>query len=177
MDWLIDEFLRNVLGLERVADVFGVLVSAAFVVSILLCVRVVWAKGTRPNAALAWIATLLALPVVGALLYLIIGENRVGAIRRRRHARIVRAGCAPDSEWKDPRVLGTSMSTADTQMAHLGEASGGPLALGGNRVQLSGDPAEQLRWMVEDIDAAARSADLLFYIFEDDATGDRKSVV
>ena len=126
MDWLIDEFLRNVLGLERVADVFGVLVSAAFVVSILLCVRVVWAKGTRPNAALAWIATLLALPVVGALLYLIIGENRVGAIRRRRHARIVRAGCAPDSEWKDPRVLGTSMSTADTQMAHLGEASGGP---------------------------------------------------
>jgi phosphatidylserine/phosphatidylglycerophosphate/cardiolipin synthase-like enzyme len=171
MDWLIDEFLRNVLGLERVADVFGVLVSAAFVVSILLCVRVVWAKGTRPNAALAWIATLLALPVVGALLYLIIGENRVGAIRRRRHARIVRAGCAPDSEWKDPRVLGTSMSTADTQMAHLGEASGGPLALGGNRVQLSGDPAEQLRWMVEDIDAAARSADLLFYIFEDDAVG------
>jgi cardiolipin synthase len=171
MDWLIDEFLRNVLGLERVADVFGVLVSAAFVVSILLCVRVVWAKGTRPNAALAWIATLLALPVVGALFYLIIGENRVGAIRRRRHARIVRAGCAPDSEWKDPRVLGTSMSTADTQMAHLGEASGGPLALGGNRVQLSGDPAEQLRWMVEDIDAAARSADLLFYIFEDDATG------
>ena len=79
MDWLIDEFLRDVLGLERVADVFGVLVSVAFVVSILLCVRVVWAKGTRPNAALAWIATLLALPVVGALLYLIIGENRVGA--------------------------------------------------------------------------------------------------
>ncbi|NBQ14703.1 MAG: hypothetical protein EBU31_08870, partial [Proteobacteria bacterium] len=138
MDWLIDELLRDVMGLERVADVFGVLVTVAFVVSILLCVRVVWAKGTRPNAALAWIATLLALPVVGALLYLIIGENRIGAIRRRRHARIVRAGCAPDAEWKDPRVLGTSMSTADTQMAHLGEASGGPLALGGNRVQLSG---------------------------------------
>ena len=72
MDWLIDEFLREVLGLERVADVFGALVSVAFVVSILLCVRVVWVKGTRPNAALAWIATLLALPVVGALLYLII---------------------------------------------------------------------------------------------------------
>jgi len=50
------------------------------------------------------------------------------AIRRRRHARIVHAGCASDADWKDPRVLGTSMSTADTQMAHLGEASGGPLA-------------------------------------------------
>ena len=56
-------------------------------------------------------------------------------------------------------------------MARLGESSGAPPVLGGNMLQLSGDPAEQLRWMVEDLDSAVTSADVLFYIFDEDATG------
>lgn len=171
MDWLIDQFLRQVLGLESVADWFGWLVAAAFLANLALCVRIVWAKGTRPNAALAWIAALFALPILGCFLYVVIGENRIGSVRRRRHARIMKAVGSLGDEWRDPRVLASSMSTADTQMAHLGERSGGPAVLNGNLVQLSGDPQEQLRWMVEDIDAARGSVDVLFYIFEEDSTG------
>jgi cardiolipin synthase len=171
MDWLIDQILRDVMGLERLANWFGWVVASVFCVNLLLTVRIIWAKGTRPNAALAWIATLFALPVAGCFLYVVIGENRIGARRRLRHARIRRAVRELGQEWKDPRALAAALSTNDTQMARLGESSGAPSVLGGNMVQLSGDPAEQLRWMVEDIDAAERSADLLFYIFEDDVTG------
>ena len=171
MDFLIEQFLRDVLGLERVADAFGWTWAVAFVVNVALAVRIVWAKAARPNAALAWLAALFAFPILGCFLYVVIGENRVGAVRRRRHARIMRAVESVEGGWKDPRVLGSSMSTADTQMAHLGESSGAPQVLNGNLVQLSGDPEEQVRWIIADVDAAQRTADALFYIFETDATG------
>jgi cardiolipin synthase len=171
MDFLIEEFLRDGLGLERVADVFGWTLAAAFVINVALAVRIVWSKAARPNAALAWLATLFAFPILGCVLYIVIGENRIGAVRRRRHARIMRAVEQVEGGWKDPRVLGSSMSTVDTQMAHLGESSGAPQVLNGNLVQLTGDPAEQVRWITSDIDAAVRTADALFYIFETDETG------
>jgi cardiolipin synthase len=173
MDRLVDQFLRDWLGMHGLADAIGWLVLAVYATNVLLCIRIVWKKGTRPNAALAWIAALFAFPVLGFLTYLVIGENRVGAVRRRRHARILRAAEGLDAGWKDPRVLAGNMSTVDTQMAHLGENSGAPAVLNGNLVQLSGDPEEQARWMTEDIDAAGSSADALFYIFECDATGRR----
>jgi cardiolipin synthase len=145
--------------------------AAAFVINVALAVRIVWSKAARPNAALAWLATLFAFPILGCVLYIVIGENRIGAVRRRRHARIMRAVEQVEGGWKDPRVLGSSMSTVDTQMAHLGESSGAPQVLNGNLVQLTGDPAEQVRWITSDIDAAVRTADALFYIFETDETG------
>jgi len=171
MDHLINQLLRETLGLPLVAGVFGWVVALAFVLNVGLSVRIIWVKGSRPNAALAWIATLFALPIFGLILYLVIGENRIGTIRRRRHARIVEEVAGISGVWSDPRVLASNMSTADTQMAHLGETSGAPAVLNGNLLQLSGDPAEQLRWMTEDIDAAQQSVDALFYIFEQDATG------
>ncbi|MEY4941947.1 MAG: hypothetical protein RL254_128, partial [Planctomycetota bacterium] len=171
MDHLINQLLRETLGLPLVASVFGWVVALAFVLNIGLSVRIIWVKGSRPNAALAWIATLFALPIVGLILYLVIGENRIGIVRRRRHARIVEEVANLSAAWSDPRVLASNMSTADTQMAHLGETSGAPAVLNGNLLQLSGDPDEQLRWMTEDIDAAQQSVDALFYIFEQDATG------
>ena len=173
MDWLIEQFLREVLGWQRVADAFAWTLAGVFIVNVALAVRIVWSKAARPNAALAWIAALFAFPILGCVLYVVIGENRVGATRRRRHARIMQAVERVGGGWKDPRVLGNDMSTEDTQMAHLGETSGAPPVLSGNAVQLSGDPGEQVRWMVTDIDAAARTADVLFYIFETDATGRR----
>jgi cardiolipin synthase len=174
MDWLIQHVLRERLGMHGLADAFVWLVALAFAVNVLFAVRVVFTKGSRPTAALAWITALFALPLLGAALYVIIGENRVGSVRRRRHARIVAAAeGALASVQRDPRVLAAAMSHPDMQLARLGEASGAPQALGGNLVQLTGDPEEQVRWMESDIDAAERSVDLLFYIWECDATGER----
>ena len=173
MDWLIEQLLREALGWERVANAFAWILVGAFALNVALAVRIVWSKAARPHAALAWLAALFAFPIVGCLVYLVIGENRIGSVRRRRHRRIMQAVGTVGGGWKDPRVLGNDMSTEDTQMAHLGETSGAPPVLNGNLVQLSGDPEEQVRWMVADIDAATRTADVLFYIFETDDTGRR----
>jgi len=173
VDWLIQRTLRDTLGMHGLADAFVWLVAVAFVVNVALAVRVVFAKGARPNAALAWIATLFALPILGAALYVIIGENRIGSVRRRRHARIVREAAGAQADWRDPRVLAGAMTTADLQLARLGETSGAPAVLNGNLVQLSGDAEEQVRWIITDIDAAQRSVDLIFYIWELDSTGER----
>lgn len=171
MDWMVDQFLRNVLGHEPLANAFAWVVIVAFLMNLALCVRIIWVKGSRPNAALAWMATLFALPILGFFLYLIIGENRIGTIRRRRHAKIMKAVTKMGAGWKDPRVHSAWMSDTDKQMEHLALHSGAPAVLNGNTAELSGDPAEQLRWMVADIDAATKTVDLLFYIYLNDQTG------
>ncbi|MFM8697890.1 MAG: PLDc N-terminal domain-containing protein, partial [Phycisphaerales bacterium] len=164
MDWLIHHTLADRLGMERLATVFLWTVIAAFALNVCLALRIVWTKGARPTSALAWIATLFAMPILGAAIYVIIGENRIGSVRRRRHARIVVAAeAALRGGRPDPRVLAGAMSTPDLQLAHVGESSGAPQVLNGNLVQLSGDPEEQVAWIERDIDAATRSVDLIFY--------------
>lgn len=174
MDWLIHHTLADRLGMDRLASVFLWTVIAAFALNVCLAFRIVWTKGARPTSALAWIATLFAMPVLGAVIYVIIGENRIGSVRRKRHARIVVAAeAALRGGRTDPRVLAGAMSTPDLQLAHVGESSGAPQVLNGNLVQLSGDPEEQVAWIERDIDAATRSVDLIFYIWELDRTGRR----
>ncbi len=171
MEWIADQILRDMLGWTRAASVVGAIVALCFFVNLLLSVRIIYQKGTRPNAALAWIATLFAMPVIGLAIYIVIGENRIAVRRRRRHARIVQQIHAEDTKWDDPQVLLRSMSTEDMQLAHLAERLDAPPVLNGNLVQISGDPKEQADWMVQDIDAACESVHICFYIYEDDATG------
>jgi cardiolipin synthase len=167
--------LRQYLGIAISEDVLVIAAGSVFLLNVLLSAWIVWSKGMRPNSALAWIATLFALPGLGLLIYLVIGENRVGAVRRRRHARIVREIAASKPAWKDGRALRLAMSLEDSQLARLAERLGAPPVLDGNAIQLSGDPEEQVRWIVADIDAATEHVHLLFYIYEDDRTGRRVS--
>jgi cardiolipin synthase len=175
MGALLTHILRDWLGVTLSEAVLVGVAAAVFLLNVLLSVRIVWAKGMRPNSALAWIATLFALPGPGILIYLVIGENRVGSSRRRRHKRIIESLRDQVPPWTDPRVLQWSMSVEDGQLARLANCLGAPPVLGGNLLQLSGDPEEQVRWIVEDIDAAREHVHLVFYIYEQDATGRRVS--
>jgi len=175
MGALLNHILRDWLGVTLSEVVLVSIAAAVFLLNVLLSARIIWTKGMRPNAALAWIATLFALPGPGILVYLVIGENRIGAQRRRRHKRIIDALREDVPEWRDPRVLQRSMSVEDGQLARLADCLGAPPVLGGNLLQLSGDPEEQVRWIVEDIDAAREHVHLVFYIYEEDTTGRRVS--
>lgn len=172
MEWLLEHILRSQLGWTRAADAVGIALLVVFVANIGLSVWIVWSKGRRPNAALAWIATLFAFPLLGLAFYALIGENRIGAIRKRRHRRIVQQVRAAEPIWHDQRVAARSLGTADSQLARLAERLGAPPVLNGNLSEVSGDPEEQTRWMVDDIRAARETVHVIFYILEDDSMGE-----
>lgn len=172
MDWLVDHIIRTQLGWERVADAIVVTLIVLFFVNVALCLWIVWTKGRRPNAALAWIAALFAFPVLGLALYILIGENRIGVIRKRRHRRIVQQVRANEPAWQDLRVGARHMSAEDSQLARVAEKLGAPPVLNGNAVDVIGDPHEQTKWMLHDIDAATKTVHVLFYIMVEDDTGE-----
>jgi cardiolipin synthase len=129
-------------------------------------------RGRKPAVATAWIVTVMAVPILGVLLYLLVGESRVGRRRARRHAEIVAKVDRPEVHLhQDPRSMSVDLAQEQRQLARLAASvSHGPV-LGGNRVELSGDSADNIRRMVADIDAARRHVHLLTYIFLLDGAG------
>ena len=126
----------------------------------------------KPAVATAWIVTVMAVPLVGAALYLLVGESRVGRRRAARHAAIVSKVDTPEvHRHADPRSVQVRLAEEQRQLARLaGSVSHGPV-LAGNRVELSGDSAANIQRMVADIDAARLHVHLLTYIFLLDGSG------
>jgi cardiolipin synthase len=113
----------------------------------------------EPRAATLWVVVICALPGVGALLYLLLGINRVvrraTGLRRamvRHRAATELAGCEPEGHLLPLARL-------------VGQVAGRPL-LPGNAVDPLIDGAQAYPAMLEAIDAARTSIGLASYIFD-----------
>lgn len=128
----------------------------------------------KPPAALAWLAVVFFEPWLGLVIYLLIGESRLGrrrlAIRRRRRPEFESTDY-PDVEH--PHKLDPGVAGEDDVLVHLGEQLGGLPVVGGNCVAFYSDAETVIDRLVADIDAAADHVHLLFYIFADDEVGGR----
>lgn len=120
-----------------------------------------------PTAAASWLLLIFFFPMVGLPLYLLIGRPRFPKAREERwkalrpfHADVAArleaaAGCDPTDVQAFARELGRM-----------------PCATG-NTIELIDDYDKVFDRLVDDIDAARSSVDLLVYILADDAVGQR----
>ncbi len=142
------------------------------VIRVGLSVRVIMRR--RPvGVSLAWLSIILILPVGGAVIYLLIGETRLGTRRAERAARIH----APYVEWLSDlrtrcRVDWSRRGTECEPLARLTEAAVGIPAMPGNDLELITDTEAVLRSMITDIDAAQRTCHMEFYIWGLGGTAD-----
>jgi cardiolipin synthase len=150
-------------------------IAAAFTVLIALLTSshaILHKRDSR--AAVLWIGVIWLVPLLGSILYWLLGVNRV-----RRMAAYLRGSAnrpvAPIESIADP--LDTEIVARQPDFAHLkqlaeavGRVVGRPL-LGGNRVEVlvNGDAAYPP--MLAAINAATRSISLSTYIFDHDACG------
>lgn len=144
----------------------GVLLVVAEVsVRALVAVRVVMRR--RPvGEALAWLLLVLLVPVVGALLYLVVGEIRLGSRRARRARELepVRTGVIERIAGdRDPNWDGRHRDAAE--LARLAAATLRAPALEGNRLELLSEAVPAFRRLIDDIDGARASVDLEYYIW------------
>ena len=120
----------------------------------------------EPASRLAWIIAVLALPVAGVILYLMLGETRISGRRRERgkhvNDRIPRpAGDAPEEDsfgaYRAPFALARTVN-------HLDSTSG-------NSARLAADSNAAVDDMVADVDAARETVHGCFYIWLADNNG------
>jgi cardiolipin synthase len=154
----------------------GWITVAVFALDLLLrvglSVRVIMRR--RPvGVSLAWLTTILIFPFFGAAVYLMFGELRLGNRRARWAAEIH----GPYERWLGElrHRAQVDWSTTGRYCEPLGrmvEAAGGIPTLPGNRLQLLDTWQEVFDALIADIDAATRTAHLVFYIWNEGGRAD-----
>jgi cardiolipin synthase len=130
-----------------------------------LSVRVI--KRRLPvGVALAWLSVILILPMAGAVLYLLLGEYRLGRGRRRRTAQLGEDCQKRFPQFYSAGAAGDSASAAGGEpLARVAEALLGAPPLPGNRLELLPNAEAAFPALLADIDGAAQTCDLEFYIW------------
>jgi len=142
--------------------------GAVFIADAATIMRALLRPHREPASRLAWIIAVLALPIVGVLLYLLLGEARISTGRRKRgreiNARLPRPG--GNYECTGEKVGGAhwaSFALAQT-VNHLDPTCK-------NSARLAADSNAAIDEMVADIDAARETVHGCFYIWLADNNG------
>src|SRR5580700_9154182 len=154
------------------SSAFLVTMHAAIVVAI--GVRVVMRRAAR-GVALSWLLLVATLPFFGVLVYLLIGERRIGRKRSRAitalrtdFRQIARATIPVDFTavtWPDLPATAQAMD-------RLGRSLVGFATVRGNAFKLFTDTQAILAAIVRDVDAARTSVLMEFYIWNEGGAAD-----
>jgi len=145
-----------------------------FAVQAAVIVRVLLRPHRDPASRIAWVAVIAALPVLGIVAYLLLGEVRIGR-RRVERARTAQARLPKleDLAGANAPALAPDLPERHEHLFRVGRSISGFEPMGGNRARLLADSNATIDALVADIDAAADHVHLLFYIWLPDNNGCR----
>ena len=161
------------------ADLVGAIVAVGvFAIHLLTVLRAITRPDRTPASRVAWVATIMCLPVIGVVAYLFLGETSIGRERVRRLGEAERRLAVPSGAGAEP---GDPVAAAVSDLCRSINGFG---ATPGNRVVLLGDPAASpaeptldcdraLQGLIEAIEAATEHVHVSFYIWLDDGNGGR----
>jgi cardiolipin synthase len=146
-------------------DLVSIYPLLSIVLTLAVMARIVLRPNRVPASRVAWLVVVGALPVVGIVAYVLLGEVRIG---RRRMARL------RDALGRIPRYAEGGdglLPERYRNLFRLGQSISGFSPIGGNRARLMDDSNAAIDAMVADIDAAKDHVHLLFYIWLADNNG------
>lgn len=133
--------------------------------SLAVMARILLRPNRVPASRVAWLVVVGALPVVGIVAYLLLGEVSIG---RRRVARVREAlARIPKYDGGTDEIVPERYRN----LFRLGHSISGFWPVGGNTGRLLADSNATIDAMVADIDAAKQHVHLLFYIWLADNNG------
>ncbi|WP_293646791.1 cardiolipin synthase [Thiolapillus sp.] len=147
---------------------------AHFLIVVGISIRVIM---RRPNTgvALSWLMIVAVFPFVGALLYLLIGERRIGNRRTQRinslraeYEKLAQSEIAnrmAEIDWSTHTPTAAALNRLGIRML-------GFPAIHGSRFAFYSDAQQILKKLCEDIDAARESILMEFYIWNEGGTAD-----
>ena len=126
----------------------------------------IFSRRNTKGSALAWLLLVVLVPIIGVMIYLLIGERRLGRTWMQRAialqpqvlrwAQGIPAGIVVAPDTLTPGAQGIS---------RLATGSVGMPVLGGHRLQLLPDSETSIRALIADIDAARTFVHMEFYIW------------
>ncbi len=153
----------------------GLLVAAHTAVILVMTV-VILRRRQAPISMLAWIFAIWSLPVIGVLLYLLLGSTRVRSKVSRKRRRVQHL-LARFSRWADQHTtelcaVRDFAPPADLRgVEQLGQRIGHMPATGGNEVRIYHAADDTFAALSYDIRAAQRHIHMQYYIWKPDETG------
>jgi len=133
---------------------------------VLFGIRVIMRR--RPvGVSLSWLSIMFLLPYIGILLYLLIGEVRLGERRALKTSHILK----PFTDWlrslkpRVPAEIDTLPPVARLLVQQAYSTTGFP-ALTGNQTELLRDAEESFHSLIRDINESKNCCNLQFYIFQ-----------
>ena len=137
-----------------------------------LSIRVIMRR--RPvGVSLAWLAVIISIPFAGALVYLLIGENRLGEdyMKRGKCVREMLERWQADLRQHVPVSQSNVCSMATSIRRHAEKVIGFPV-MEGNALELITDFKTFFESIISDINGAESSINLEFYIWENGGLAD-----
>jgi len=167
---MVEVELQRLLPLAlRAAGLFFWAVSLALIPFVLV-------RRKEPSSTIAWILTLVFLPAVGAVLFLLFGRDRVRwpARKKRELDAIVRAQVADALDERADADTSTQIALAsplEQTLFRVGAHLTHLKATTGNKVDVLADGAATYDAIGAAIDAARHHVHAQYYLIRDDATG------
>jgi cardiolipin synthase A/B len=150
------------------------ILTAGAALQVAVLVRVMLRPHRQAASRIAWLAVVLALPLMGVAAYVLFGEVNIG---RRRVARLRAAERRmPQPDRSAPADLANMSAEIPDRCAHLfhaGRSISGFEPLAGNSARLTEDSNDAIASIIADIDAAKEHVHVLFYIWLTDGNGCR----
>ena len=144
---------------------FTLLLIAA---ELVVLMRAILRPNREPAARLAWVLFIIVAPVVGMIVYLLIGEARLSQDRRKIAARVDEALPRPPGDPEALRRLANGRHEAPFALARSINQLDPTL---GNKATLAADSNDAIALMCADIDAATATVHACFYIWLGDRNG------
>jgi cardiolipin synthase len=150
--------------------VLGVIIH--LLAELVLIVRVLTRPHREPASRIAWIAVIAALPFLGMLIYILLGETNIGRRRVERMKQVIQQ--LPSMAIVSPGEEENARACVPERYEHLfrtGQSISRFEVIGGNSARLMADSNATIDSMVADIDSATDHVHLLFYIWLPDHNG------
>lgn len=150
--------ITNLIGAAEAVFLLHALVASGTAIHAVL-------HSSDPRAAWGWIAICALAPLVGPLLYLMLGTNRIAAETRARPDVTTRKISSPTP--KLTHVIDEELS----ELVRIGDATTGRPLTAGNRIEILHNGDEAYPAMLRAINGARKRVWMSSYIFRGDNTG------
>jgi len=153
-------------------DTVAILVAAHAAIEVAAILRVLLRPHRAPASRIAWVAVIAALPFLGVLAYILLGEVNIGR-RRVARRRAILSQMPPFAACLSGAGANARTETPERyeHLFRLGRSISEFDPVGGNSATLLPSSNATIDAMVADIDAASEHVHLLFYIWLPDNNG------
>jgi cardiolipin synthase A/B len=151
---------------------FAVYIAIAYGIRLFM-VPVILRRQMAPGASVAWLGIIFLHPYIGASLYMLLGETRLGPGRVERHRALVEKYRVVQKDAAEERAADWTGGAASYEpMILQAEKISGLPVLAGNEIEFLPDSSKFIERLIGEIDAAKAEVNLLYYIFAPDGVGE-----